>query len=230
MTAKKNEAAPKPDDGRTIPIAAPNLETAPSEVARWYWVGARLDAPRSSIDVAGVTFNKITETIHAVEGQSQQRVKHPGTCVRLTENKLEVLAERLSRMVIRGTAPSGAATERGAGDVLDEQPANRTPKIILSIPTEEQLKAVSASGRPRYRKFIARPNDRPLAEVLYCVPCPEGKNRPRGIDDDLPPPLSETGIQVGNAPTEPLVGPRKSTSHAGMVDASTGDQLARLLS
>lgn len=206
--------AREPREARVIENVAPDLQAVPQESQRWYWIGVRPESPRSVVDVAGLSFCKITEKVQR-RGQNRETVRTEvaGTVLRLSDSQLERLAESLRRLVVRYI---GAPAENIASSIdRSDRPSGQA--LVLKIPTPEEIAARRSSGSPAFRPFEARVGDTPLAKFLYLEPCTGTDFRPRDPGRELPRPISETGVRFSTEdPADPHVRTYERDDHASL--------------
>lgn len=195
MSTKKSTAKKVGSPTKIAPAAlAPEIKVPKQQQLYWFWVGALPSAPRASIDVGGVSFPKILESVHRSTTLGKtKRTQHAGCLVKLSRAKLELIAARLRSKVFRfeGARQVDDIEHPGMLNLDGRYPRNNA--LELCIPTEEEIEAAKKRGR-HLRPYIASDRDRPVSEFIYLQYVGEKKPKQRAIDADLPKPLSKTGI------------------------------------
>lgn len=188
--------APAPKKTKSSVVAdgaslAPDLSqyAAGTERSYAYWVGVAAGCPKPVVHMAGIAFQMKTE-IRDPDGD--QRIPRDGAITMLTENQINLLAERVPRTIVRfrkGPLPDKADSGSNVTD-HSERPKTFTGGTVFTIPTQNDIDLAKAQRRnvPSYRK---QPSDRPIAEFIYCIPCEDQANPQRGIGYQT---LDKTGL------------------------------------
>jgi hypothetical protein len=168
-----------------------------------FWVGSIPASPVNQIEVAGIGFPKVNESVRQVGGVTT-RIPVIGAIVHLTRGDIDELRKRLPRTVIRFTGvqrergevePQYFKAEGGGVSVLeamatDERSANRKG-FVITIPSREELEERRKNG------FAAIPyqqgrGDEPAACYLFAEPCANQEDPRPG--DRYPDTLDKTGL------------------------------------
>lgn len=158
---------------------------------RWFWVGLYPTVPIDHQVIGGVTFSKLTARLVADPTNAMRKVHEPvtGSVVPLTQAQLSAVVARLQRTVLRWR---DVVVEKKTSGVMLEQHLEQPPQgFVLTIPSEAQVEEQQRTGQP-IMHYIQSAKDRPIADYLYLVP--SSSSRPRPLHEELPPPISETGI------------------------------------
>ncbi len=157
------------------------------EDSRWYWIGVTADCPVGYVTAGGECFTKTEELLSKDPNGGTSRAPVAGSLVRMTREKLQRLAERLPRTVIRFIDGSDDPTER-----MDPKATKRPPRAqVITIPSNEQVAADGAAGRAT-RAYRRHPGDKPAARYMYCLPCENQSNPYRGREYQT---LDQTGLE-----------------------------------
>ena len=168
----------------------------------WYWLGAFPQCVGEGLDVAGVNFPKLVETVKAKGlGGKTTRTPRIGALVKLPIEKVELIREKLAACVIRFTEKLQPETfdtdangnEQRSGHQTDamDYTQKRRQGHPIRIPTDAALKEARKHGR-MLRQYVRRPLDEPAADYLFAVPCANQDSPARG--EAYPEPLSQTGL------------------------------------
>jgi hypothetical protein len=157
-TTRKSLAAPIDDHGPGIS----------SEV--WYWIGALPQCTGEGLDIGGMNFPKINEDVKpAGIGGKTTRIPRIGALVKLNQDRVELIEDKLSRCVLRFTEPADEDQQNDAEDYTQR----RRKGYPIRIPTEEQVKAGS-------RRYVRGTHDEPAARYLFAQVCADQNNPVRG--------------------------------------------------
>ncbi len=161
-----------------------------TQEAYWYWVGLRPDALVQWLDCGGINFPKVVWEKEMSGGAGAEMSPQKGALVKITEAQIELMRQKLPRMVIR---PKGGAREeapgiKNVGKDPAEQPKWGQP---IRIPTAQDIAEAKKEGRTIHR-YNPQPGDFPAANCMYAVLCEDQENPARGAG--IPRPLSETGL------------------------------------
>lgn len=193
------EASPAPSKRKTLRVApedlVPDLSryTASATQECWYWLGAMPECPVEFVTLAGECFPKLTEDIIRDRSGETQRIPRIGTLAKLSSQKLERIAERLSRTVIRFTeADEGEREEPGTGQNVGDLHRRPRKGFLITIPTNEEVKLREEKGLP-VRLYEQRPGDQPAARYLFLHLCEDQTKGGRG--ESYPHPISVAGLE-----------------------------------
>lgn len=204
------ERDPKPTKAKSAPVGkttrtpgsdlVPDLgkHTAVTRKLYTFWVGVTPSCPVESVDVAGINFPKLNERIikDPARAGGTKRVPVIGALVHLDQRKIDLLRERLPRLVMRfpyGEAGAeGVKDEPGTGQNLGDLHIRPRKGFPITIPTEAELKAAEKRGKPG-RGYVPKDGDEPAARYLFAVLCEDQKHPTRG--DFYPPTLEDSGLE-----------------------------------
>jgi hypothetical protein len=162
-----------------------------------YWLGAFPGCCGEGLDIAGINFPKINEDIRPGLGHGNtERIPRLGAVVRLSQQKVDQIREKLPQSVIRFKEAATAEQHRDAMDYTQKR-RNGHP---IRIPTEAQLKDAKKDGRI-LRRYVRRQYDEPAARYLFAVPCTDQKNPVRGVA--YPESLEDIDIEWPKAKADP---------------------------
>jgi len=152
----------------------------------WFWIGVRLDCPRSALRFGGLCFSKQTFSVLRDLRQANgatSRIAHPGQLVKLSLDQLTALAETIPRRILRIVPRPGKAPICG----------------LLRIPLPEDEQQMLDEGL-HFRPYVPSDRDHPLSRFIYCQYVP-GRNpvKPMG---STPIPLSVAEIGIGLPPAD----------------------------
>jgi len=195
----------------------PDLEKNRASVTtlQWFWIGALPGCPRESLDLAGISFPKMTEMVRKDPHQSGKthRTAKLGALIQLTEAQVERLIDRMPFQVIRfddtpeedeakreqgrqrcdteeARATYGAIGGAGAGiEALDVVRRKGHP---IRIPSPEDIAKAKKAGKT-VRAYTQGARDEPAARYLFAELC-ESQTRPQR-SDFYPDPLEVTGLE-----------------------------------
>lgn len=158
------------------------------------WCGLRPEVQGiEAVDVAGVHFPRAIRDKAAASGELGPL--RTGVVQEVPVKKLSLLVERLPRRILRRTG-ADLAPPPGASDVSDEDLRQSRGAHLVVIPSEEEIAAGERSNHP-VRPYVPARGDIPLAHAIYCVPVANGKRWP---DEEPPPSIAETGIELPGEP------------------------------
>jgi hypothetical protein len=200
MPVDDQTGQPKPSGNGNLTLA-PDLSKHRKAVfhGKWWWIGA-LPTLRNleGATVAGLSFKRdIYKVTVGINGKTD-RERLSGATHKLTRQKIELIAERVSHTMVRWRGGSGNESDVLAsggveGQTLEdvgEAKGNKGRSAqLIRIPSDVDVKKGAEHNRPP-RPYVMQAGDEPLMNYLYCVPC-AGPNA-RGLE--LPAPLSETGL------------------------------------
>jgi len=170
------DRAPRVAGSRLVPDLDKNRA---SILTRYYfWLGVTPNCPTDGIDVCGVGFPKLTETVQ-VAGQTTRRIPVVGHIVQLGEAEIRRLSERLPRTVIRMYADKTRQElldEAGVGLSVADSFTRKRRGQVLTIPREQDIKTIEAAGRPAHR-YEQGPLDQPAARYMFAVLCDQQNPR-----------------------------------------------------
>lgn len=174
----------------------PDLSKRAASVARrfWYWIGVTPESPCDQIQVVGVGFCKVTEDVSIVNGKTR-RLPVIGQLVQLGEGEIKRLRERLPRTVMRMLPDKDGAEVReepGTGLNLGDAFIRKRRGHLITIPREEDAKAIEAQGRSAHR-YEQGPYDQPAARYMFAQLCEDQEN-PR-VGTAYPETLETTGLE-----------------------------------
>lgn len=155
----------------------------------YYWVGLLPGCPKEKAELAGVSFPKTTALLQQ-ESASGRTVHVPqyGVVTTLTEEKIDLMRDRLSRTVVRFRQPAAdPLASNNVGDMTERRTGH-----FITVPTEAELEERRKAKRAAMR-YTPGPNDEPAADYMFAVLCEDQEN-PR-CGDYYPEPLSKTGLE-----------------------------------
>lgn len=153
----------------------------------WYWVGVKPDSLIQWLDCGGINFPKVVwEREPGIEDATPQR----GALVKISESQMELMRQKLPRMVIR-VKGSKRPNTKGVKDLGKDPEEQQQWWDPIRIPTAEDIAAAKKDGRTVHR-YTPQPGDFPAATCMYAVLCDDQENPTRGAK--IPSPLSETGL------------------------------------
>jgi hypothetical protein len=204
---ERQQAEPAPI--ATVRIAPDELThgTAPAALAdegAWYWIGLLPGAPSSCVTLAGLAFPLRTEVpfVGINDPRDQERVAVDGDMLRLTAEQVREIAAQVRRRAVRFAHAEGGEFERDRA----RQGYMQRIGTIVKYTSQEDVSAAREQGR-HIAVVAPRQGDIPLSQFVYCILVPEANPRPRWAGtQDLPRPMSETGIELpapGSAPLPP---------------------------
>ena len=204
MTTKTKHA---PSETGTLPDApqtAPGADLIPRDLGgrkgvaerRWYWVGALPSMPRTFVELGGVTFTMMTETVH-VAGQegASRRDPHVGSLQHLTEDQISNIKEALRNSVVRFTepAPEPSPSFEGQGvEVLHGETFRLRKGHPLRILSDAEIEQREEAKTP-FNRYTPQDFDEPMAHHVFAVECADQKH-PR-CNSSYPEPVSKTGLE-----------------------------------
>lgn len=159
-----------------------------------YWVGVTPSCPREHIDCAGINFPKVNENLidDPMRTNRKQRVPVIGAIVRLTEDKIRRMREKLPRLVIRFLDDKGQHEEPGTGQNIGDNFQRPRRGQIITIPTDEEVKAAQERGKAT-RQYVMQRQDVPAARFMFAQLCADQEKGSRG--EIYPEPLEVTGLE-----------------------------------
>jgi len=162
------------------------LETSSEYI---YWVGVLPKCPVPGLDVAGIGFPKMTERLikDPLQSGKMERIPGLGGFARLTEAKVQLLRERLPRVVLRFTEDEGQRDEPGTGQNMGEMHIQPRKGYPVTIPSKKDIKDGSRN------RYIRGDRDEPAARYMFAVLCQDQDHPTRG--EFCPPSLEETGLE-----------------------------------
>lgn len=149
----------------------------------FYWIGITPDCPVEYITCAGLCFPKVNENLipDPMRSNTKARVPVIGALVKITAAKMQLLIERLPRVVIRYTDKK-ANEEPGeissSQRLSDNNTAPRRGQLI-TIPTDEQVALASKKGR-HSKQYVPQASDRPAASFMFVQLCDNQSTGSRG--------------------------------------------------
>lgn len=198
---KKVEAAPtpepKPATGAKIKgkDLVPSVATLPTKKRYAYWVGVTASCPVQAIDCV-VNFPKVNGVPVKEPGSRIKRLRGVlGAIVWLDAENIRIMRERIPRTVIRvinAEVPDVNDAGKDLEDVTEFADTKRPKAHIITIPTEERLKAAQEAGRPA-RRYIKQSGDIPAARFMFAQLCEDQVNPRHG--SVYPEPLERTGLE-----------------------------------
>ena len=158
-----------------------------------YWVGVTPSCPVEHIDLAGINFPKVNELILPDPMRTNQKRRVPviGSIVWLTQDRLELMEERLRRTVIRFYEDGGQKEEPGTGQNVGDNHVRPRRGQIITIPTAEEIKQRRERGKPT-NEYRPHPNDVPAARYMFAQICEDQERGSRG--EYYPETLEKTGL------------------------------------
>ncbi len=179
----------------------PKLRAA-GGVARefFYWVGVTPTCPVEHIDCAGINFPKLNEDLidDPMRGPQRKRVPVIGAIVKLNEDKIRRMRERLPRTVLRFLSNPGQKDEPGTGQNIGDLHQRPSRGQLITIPTAEDIEWRKKSGKPT-RVYTPHPADVPAARFMFAVLC---TNQEKGNRGDVYPETLETAGLVWPDPID----------------------------
>lgn len=176
--------------------ADPSKHKGGVEKSFLYWVGALPGCPVESVTLGGLCFPKMEELVsRGVNGETVRNAVL-GSIVRMTEDNLRRIVERLPRTVIRfrpsSDGPKDAVGHHGAGLGIESVSGDqrRRKGQLITIPTDAETKARRDAGR-NTNLYRPGPSDEPAARYLFAVLCDQ---KQPGRGDHYPEPLEVTGL------------------------------------
>ncbi len=159
-----------------------------------YWVGVTPSCPREHIDCAGINFPKVNENLvdDPMRTNKKQRVPVIGAIVRLTEDKIRRMRDKLPRLVIRFLDDKGQHEEPGTGQNIGDNFQRPRRGQIITIPTEDEVASARARGKAS-RQYVPQKNDAPAARFMFAQLCADQEKGSRG--EVYPEPLEVTGLE-----------------------------------
>jgi hypothetical protein len=176
----------------------PNLtkrSTAAGTLRRYhYWVGITPSCPVEGLYIAGINFPKVNERLvdDPMRSGNKKRVPVIGAIVWLTEQKIELLRDRLPRTVIRFTDDKGEHEEPGTGQNIGDNARRPRRGHAITIPTPDEIKHREVRGKPTRAYAPDTKRDAPAARFMFAQLCEDQDNPRRG--EFYPEPLETTGL------------------------------------
>lgn len=193
MAAKKRKTTVFSPDQLAPDLDARRNPTLSS--THYYWVGLLPKAPVTNVSLAGINFPIANQKLVDDPSSPGNKARIPvvGAILELNEHQILKLQDRLSRTVIRFTEARSVLDDGIGEDIGDELPVRKG--FLITIPTEADQKALRERGKA-VRDYVAHPNDEPIRDYVYAVPCSSiDEARRKASLGDYPQPLSETGLE-----------------------------------
>lgn len=160
-----------------------------------YWVGVTPSCPVEFIDLAGINFPKVNAALIPDPMRTGRTVRQGkiGSIVRLTEDKIQMMREKLPRTVVRFLNDDGAKEEPGTGQNIGDVAQRPRRGQLITIPTDADIAQRRKLGKPTraYTPDLLR--DVPAARFMFAVLCDDQDQPERG--EHYPEPLEETGLE-----------------------------------
>jgi hypothetical protein len=156
-----------------------------------YWIGALPSFPMNNINIAGIPFPIVTEIVRTNPANGETiRVPGDGVILRLTEQKVLEIADRLPRVLVRWRGGRREPLNTIPGDKGNDEEAvqNLPPRngFIITIPSDADKEKMRRNQRV---PMSAEPTDEPIANFIYM-------KKQAHRDAEVPAPLSQTGIPL----------------------------------
>lgn len=161
------------------------------ETSYLYWIGALPGLPTEGIDLAGENFPKVTEDVIKDRDGKTVRIPRIGALVRISTDKMKRMRDRLRRTVVRFTNDPGQKEEPGTGQNLGDPYIRPRRGLIITIPTEADLKAREQRGMPA-RRYVQQKGDEPAARYMFAILCKNQETGERG--DSYPDSIEVNGL------------------------------------
>lgn len=185
---KKRRGRPPKSKKRSGDDLAPNFEEYHGSTSRWlrFWVGLLPHCPQHVIRVAGITFKHRGGSWKEdrFDPSGERFETWDGTLVVMNKEKFEIFKERVPRTVVRITEKKMITNV--AGDEIVPPPRVE----IITIPTDEQIKAREEAGFPITPYDWDPDKDHAFCDLAYCIHFEEGDP-----DRALPGSMRDTGLK-----------------------------------
>lgn len=158
---------------------------------RWFWIGTLPECPDWAPVFNGLDFPKFVEQASRSRDGRTIRIPMVGQIVKLSQERLRVIAGHIARTVIRFRSAQ-ESSDRGIGLGPAELPTPRRKGSLIKIKTPEELEALRKAGLPA-PVYEAQPFDEPMSNYVFMIPCADQKNGGRN-GNSYPDPISVTGI------------------------------------
>jgi hypothetical protein len=160
----------------------------------WYWVGVTPSTPVEHIDLAGICFPKVNELIVPDPMRTNQKKRIPviGSLVKLSQQDLLRLEERLRRTVIRFYDDKGVREEVGTGQNVGDNHIRPRRGKLITIQTAEEQQLRAQMNKP-VRTYTPSPNDAPAARFVFAQLCEDQEKGTRG--SFYPEVLEDAGLE-----------------------------------
>lgn len=195
----------------------PNLTTyAPGTTREYvYWVGILPKSPVEGLTCAGISFPKMNERLIPDPSNPGQKRRIPviGALVKLTREKLELMAARIPRTVVRFLDEEDVKDEPGTGENLGDLHRRARRGHLITIPSDEDIADRRARGKAT-QAYVQREGDEPAARFMFAMLCKNQTNPERG--EFYPDVLENTGLSW---PEEEVSDDERNTDRSGNPDA-----------
>jgi len=188
---------------------APKLEASPQEECFPYWCGSLPESPYEGIDIAGINFPKISETLirrPSTGPAGVDRIRHTGQIYYLSRAQLDLLCQKLPLAVFRFTHRKPDAPKPSRENVPGVQPAPTSSSHIAILLKKPDPDLADNDVRKHATAYVPKVGDRSVCDFIYCVPALNGM---RSQDERPPACITETGIRYPAEGTEPTEAPNR---------------------